>query len=68
MPVVEYDNRENQQAAFNNLAFAGADYCADNQHDGGNGNQRQRVGQFFGFVAQDFMDNQAQNDGEQKPF
>ena len=66
--VVEYDNRENQQAAFNNLAFAGTDDCADNQHDGGNGNQRQRVGQFFSFVAQDFMDNQAQNDGEQNHF
>ena len=66
--VVEYDNRENQQAAFNNLAFAGADYRTDNQHDGGNGNQRQRIGQFFSFVAQDFMDNQAQNDGKQNHF
>ena len=54
-----------QQTAGHDLGAVGGDHGADDQHDGGSGDQRQHADGFLGEFMEEVIDHKAQCDGHQ---
>ena len=60
--VVQDDHDQDQQAAGHDLGTVGGDHGADDQHDGGSGDQRQHADGFLGEFMEEVIDHKAQCD------
>ena len=63
--VVQDDHHKDQQTAGHDLGAVGGDHGADDQHDGGSGDQRQHTDGFLGELMEEVIDHKAQCDGHQ---